>query len=151
MGGYVCSLIKFGVFFGNPYVWGFILLFSNLSFISNHFIFDYFYSSHSLNYFAVFFPLFFWGWIFLFSLAYFTLLGSSFIHLIRIDSSAFFFNSCVIFRCVYVPQLPYSFGHLGCFHVLAIIDSAEMKTGVHVSLSILVSSVCMPSSGIAGS
>ena len=42
-------------------------------------------------------------------------------------------------------------GHLGCFHVLAIISSAVMNTGVHVSLSILVSSVCMPSSGIAGS
>ena len=41
-------------------------------------------------------------------------------------------------------------GHLGCFHVLAIINSAVMNIEVHVSLSILVSSVCMPSSGIAG-
>ena len=42
-------------------------------------------------------------------------------------------------------------GHVGCFHVLAIINSAEMNIGVHVSLSILVSLVCMPSRGIAGS
>ena len=42
-------------------------------------------------------------------------------------------------------------GHLGCFHVLAVINSAVMNIGVHVSLSILVSSVCMPSSGISGS
>src|SRR5574341_414769 len=42
-------------------------------------------------------------------------------------------------------------GHLGWFHVLAIINSAAMNIEVHVSLSILVSSVCIPSSGITGS
>ena len=36
-------------------------------------------------------------------------------------------------------------------HVLAIINSAAMNTGVHVSLSDLVSLVCMHRSGIAGS
>ena len=39
----------------------------------------------------------------------------------------------------------------GCFYVLAIVSSAVMNTGVPVSLSILVSSVCMLSSGIVGS
>ena len=38
-------------------------------------------------------------------------------------------------------------GHLGCFHVLAIINSVVMNIGVHASLSDLFSSVCMPSSG----
>ena len=42
-------------------------------------------------------------------------------------------------------------GHLGCFHVLAIVNSAAMNIGIHVSLSILVSSRYIPSSGIAGS
>ena len=57
-------------------------------------------------------------------------------------------------------------GHLGCFHVLAIVNSAAVNIGVHVSFSILiffkidlissevlisVSSGYVPSTGIAGS
>ena len=40
-------------------------------------------------------------------------------------------------------------GHLGCFHVLAMINSAMMDIRVHMFPSVLVSSVYMPSSGIA--
>ena len=40
---------------------------------------------------------------------------------------------------------------LGCFLVLAIVNSAVMNIGIHVSLSILVSLVYMQGSGIAGS
>ena len=42
-------------------------------------------------------------------------------------------------------------GHLGCFHVLAIVNSAAMNSGIQVSFSILVSSGYMPRSGIIGS
>ena len=42
-------------------------------------------------------------------------------------------------------------GHLGCFHVLTIVNSAAVNTGVHVSFSILFSSGHMPRNGIAGS
>ena len=42
-------------------------------------------------------------------------------------------------------------GHLGCLHVLAIVNSATMSTGVRVSVSILVSSRYLPRSGIARS
>ena len=42
-------------------------------------------------------------------------------------------------------------GHLGCFQILAIVNSAAVNNGIHVSFSILVSSGYMPRSGIAGS
>ena len=42
-------------------------------------------------------------------------------------------------------------GHLGCFHVLATVNSAAMNNGIHVSFSILISSGYMPRSEIAGS
>ena len=44
-------------------------------------------------------------------------------------------------------------GHLGCFHVLTIINSAAMKTRVHVSFQIrvFIFSKYMPRSGNAGS
>ena len=42
-------------------------------------------------------------------------------------------------------------GHVGCFYVLAIVNSAAVNNGIYVSLSILFFSGYMPRSGIAGS
>ena len=42
-------------------------------------------------------------------------------------------------------------GHLDCYQVLAIVNSAAVNIRVHVSFSILVPSGYMPRSGIAGS
>ena len=39
-------------------------------------------------------------------------------------------------------------GHLGCFHVLAILNSAAMNIGEHVSFKIRVFLKYMPRSGI---
>ena len=43
--------------------------------------------------------------------------------------------------------------HLGCFHVLAIVNSAAVNTGVHISfqMSVLSFSGHIPRSAIAGS
>ena len=42
-------------------------------------------------------------------------------------------------------------GHLGCFHVLAIVNSPSVNSGIYVSFSILISSGYMPRSGISES
>ena len=42
-------------------------------------------------------------------------------------------------------------GHLGCFHVLAIVNSAAMNIGVHASFRIMVFSGYIPRNGIARS
>ena len=53
--------------------------------------------------------------------------------------------------------IPYLFihssvdGHLGCFHVLAIVNNAAMNIGVYGSFWTMFVSGYMPRSGIAGS
>ena len=64
------------------------------------------------------------------------------------------FYGWVIFHCIYVPNLldhSYINGHLDCLPVLAIVNTAAMNSGVHVSFQSMVFSGYMPRSGIAGS
>ena len=82
------------------------------------------------------------------------MIGSRFIHLIRTDSELFLFIT-EQYPIVYMHHSFFTLssvnGHLGCFHVLAIVNTNEMNIGVHISFSVLVSSGYMPRSGIAGS
>ena len=41
--------------------------------------------------------------------------------------------------------------NLGCFQVLAMVNTASVNNGIHVSFSIFISSGYMPRRGIAGS
>ena len=62
------------------------------------------------------------------------------------------FYGWIIFHCVYLPHLYSSEdGHVGCFCVLATVNSAAMNTGVCVSFLIRVFSRYMFRSGISGS
>ena len=54
---------------------------------------------------------------------------------------------------MYVPRLFIHSsvdGHVGCFHVLAVVNSAAMNIGVNESFQIMVFSGYMPRSGIVG-
>ena len=90
-------------------------------------------------------------------LTYFTLYNKLQVHLAHKTDSVVPFYSWVIFHCIYVPELLYPFffrwtsRFLGCFHILAIINSVVMTTGVHVSFPVVVFSGYMPRSGIAES
>ena len=92
---------------------------------------------------------------FLFQLTSFCIIGSRFTYLITR------FKICSFLWLSNIPLCMYMYhnffiqssvdGHLGCFHVLAIVNNAAINNGIHVSLSILVSSGYMPRSGIVGS
>ena len=60
-----------------------------------------------------------------------------------------------IYICIYIHHIfliqPCVDGHLGCFNVLAIMNSAAMNMQVHVYFSRNVLSGYMPKSGVAGS
>ena len=63
-------------------------------------------------------------------------------------------NAFLLFHCVYVPLLSNPFICQWTSRLLpcpSYCKHTAMNIGVHVPLSILVSLVCMPSSGIAGS
>ena len=81
------------------------------------------------------------------------MIGSRLIHFITTDSNVFVLMA-EQYYIVYMYQnfFIYSFvdGHLGCFYVLAIVNSAAVNIGVHVSFSVLISSGHIPRSGIAG-
>ena len=57
----------------------------------------------------------------------------------------------MILHCVYESHLLYPSvdGHLGCFHVLVVVNSAAVNNRVRVSLKLRVFSRYMPRSGIA--
>ena len=61
------------------------------------------------------------------------------------------FYGWVVFHCIYILNPPLVNGHLGCFHVLATVNSAAMSIMVCVSFWIIVFSGYMPRSGTAGS
>ena len=60
-------------------------------------------------------------------------------------------NNCIVYMCHIFFTHSSIDGHLGCFHVLDVVNSVAMNTGVHISFQIMVCSRYMPRSRIARS
>ena len=58
--------------------------------------------------------------------------------------------SQIIFHCMYVSHISV-IGHLGCFHVLPVVNSGAVNIGVCVSFQIMFLSGYMPRSGMTWS
>ena len=67
--------------------------------------------------------------------------------------SSLWLSNIPLYICTIYPFFIHSsvYGHLGCFHVLAIVNSTTINIGVHVTFWIMVFSGCMPRSDIDGS
>ena len=86
---------------------------------------------------------------------FFLLLGNSplYIHIHTYMCVSYIYVCVCVCVCVYHIFFIHSsvYGHLGCFQVLAIVNSAAINTGIHVSYWIRVFSGYIARTGIAGS
>ena len=87
----------------------------------------------------------------LFQLILLSMLISSCIHVTANAIISFFLYGWIAYMChVFFIHSPVEV-HLGCPHVLGIVNSANVNIGVHVAFRITVLSGYMPRSGTAGS
>ena len=79
--------------------------------------------------------------------------NSRFIHITTTDSILFFYSKQYSIVYMYNNYFIHSSvdGHLGCVHIVAIVNSAAVNFGVHVLFLIMIFSRYSPSSEIAGS
>ena len=73
------------------------------------------------------------------------MITSKSIHVAANDTISFFFYGWVIFHYIHTTLSSFiTNGHLACFHVLAIVDSAAMNKGMYVSFQMIVLSGYVP-------